>query len=184
MPSDDIKKVREMIAAQPPRSEMTIPERRASMDGWNEVHPVPDGVQVATARVADVPVEWITAPNASEDGLLLYLHGGGYVVGSPASHRHFVAKLSEETGLQALLVDYRLAPENRFPRPWRTRYRFTPLCCRRFGRRRAVAIDDVGGDRPRSAGACAGGRYLSQPVDGSDGRGREFNEKRRSGPDG
>ena len=115
MPSDDIKKVREMIAAQPPRSEMTIPERRASMDGWNEVHPVPDGVQVATARVADVPVEWITAPNASEDGLLLYLHGGGYVVGSPASHRHFVAKLSEETELQALLVDYRLAPENPFP---------------------------------------------------------------------
>ena len=92
MPSDDIKAVREMIAAQPPRNEMTVPERRASMDGWNEVHPVPDGVQVAAARVADVPVEWIGAPNAREGGLLLYLHGGGYVLGSPSSHRHFVAK--------------------------------------------------------------------------------------------
>ena len=128
MPSDDIKKVREMIAAQPPRSEMTIPERRASMDGWNEAHPVPDGVQVATARVADVPVEWITAPNASEDGLLLYLHGGGYVVGSPASHRHFVAKLSEETGLQAYWSTIASHRRTRFPRPWRTRYRFTLLC--------------------------------------------------------
>ena len=115
MPSDDIKAVREMIAAQPPRNEMTVPERRASMDGWNELHPVPDGVQVAAARVADVPVEWIGAPNAREGGLLLYLHGGGYVLGSPSSHRHFVAKLSEETELQALLVDYRLAPENPFP---------------------------------------------------------------------
>ena len=115
MPSDDIKAVREMIAAQPPRNEMTVPERRTSMDGWDDVHPVPDGVQVAAARVADVPVEWIGAPNAREDRLLLYLHGGGYVIGSPSSHRHFVAKLSEETELQALLVDYRLAPENPFP---------------------------------------------------------------------
>lgn len=115
MPSEDIKKVREMLAAQPSRSEMTIPERRANSDRWDEAYPVPPEVTVASARVADVPVEWIGAPDVNEDAVLLFLHGGGYVVGSPASHRHLVAGLSEETGLQALLVDYRLAPEDPFP---------------------------------------------------------------------
>ena len=115
MPSDDIKKVREMIAGLPPRTEMSIPERRATMDAWDKAYPVADDVTVASAKVAEVPVEWITAPNASEDAVLLFLHGGGYVIGSPDSHRHLVANLSEETGLQGLLVDYRLAPEDPFP---------------------------------------------------------------------
>jgi len=115
MPSDDIKKVREMIAGLPPRTGMSIPERRATMDAWDKAYPVADDVTVASAKVAEVPVEWITAPNASEDAVLLFLHGGGYVIGSPDSHRHLVANLSEETGLQGLLVDYRLAPEDPFP---------------------------------------------------------------------
>jgi len=115
MPSDDIKKVREMIAGLPPGTGMSIPERRATMDAWDKAYPVADDVTVALAKVAEVPVEWITAPNASEDAVLLFLHGGGYVIGSPNSHRHLVANLSEETGLQSLLVDYRLAPEDPFP---------------------------------------------------------------------
>lgn len=115
MPSDDIKKVREMIAGLPPRTGMSIPERRATMDAWDKAYPVADDVTVASAKVAEVPVEWITAPNASEDAVLLFLHGGGYVIGSPDSHRHLVASLSEETGLHGLLVDYRLAPEDPFP---------------------------------------------------------------------
>jgi acetyl esterase/lipase len=115
MPSDDIKKVREMIAGLPPRTGMSIPERRATMDAWDKAYPVADDVTVASAKVAEVPVEWVTAPNASEDAVLLFLHGGGYVIGSPDSHRHLVANLSEETGLQGLLVDYRLAPEDPFP---------------------------------------------------------------------
>ena len=59
MPSEDIKKVRELIDAQPPRNEMTIEERRAFMDSWDKAHPVSDGVSVAVARVADVPVELV-----------------------------------------------------------------------------------------------------------------------------
>ena len=115
MPSEDIKKVRELIAAQPPRNELSIDERRNFMDSWDNLHPVPGDVSVAAARVADIPVEWISRSDASDDGVLLYLHGGGYVIGSPNSHRHLVANLSAESGLQGLLVDYRLAPEHPFP---------------------------------------------------------------------
>jgi len=115
MSSEDIKKIRELIAAQPPRDKLSIDERRKFMDSWNELHPVPDDISVAAARIADIPVEWISAPNSRDDGVLLYLHGGGYVIGSPNSHRHLVGKLSAESGLQGLLVDYRLAPEHPFP---------------------------------------------------------------------
>ena len=115
LPSEDIRKVREMLAAQPGRNKMTVEQRREAINAWDLEYPVSDKVTVAAARIAEIPCEWITAPDASEEGVLLYLHGGGYVIGSPNSHRHFVAKLSEETGLQCLLVDYRLAPEFPFP---------------------------------------------------------------------
>jgi acetyl esterase/lipase len=46
---------------------------------------------------------------------LLYLHGGGYVFGSPLSHRTMVARLVAAAGLPAILPDYRLAPEHPFP---------------------------------------------------------------------
>ncbi len=46
---------------------------------------------------------------------ILYLHGGGYVTGSPATHRRFVARLVWETHTSAFVPDYRLAPAHRFP---------------------------------------------------------------------
>ncbi|MDB5439617.1 MAG: alpha/beta hydrolase [Caulobacteraceae bacterium] len=57
----------------------------------------------------------ITPPDALTDKVLIYFHGGGYLSGSPASHRHLAAKMAVETRLRTLLVDYRLAPEAPFP---------------------------------------------------------------------
>jgi acetyl esterase/lipase len=59
---------------------------------------------------------WITGRRADERaGVLLYLHGGGFVAGSRHTHRHFVAALSAATGRPAFFVDYRRAPEHPFP---------------------------------------------------------------------
>lgn len=115
MSSEDIIKIRKLLAAQPSRAEMTIEELRTHFNAWDEAHPVPAGVDVTATSIADVPVEWISTNYARDDAVLLYLHGGGYVVGSPLSHRHLVAALSEETRIRGLLVDYRLAPEYPFP---------------------------------------------------------------------
>jgi monoterpene epsilon-lactone hydrolase len=46
---------------------------------------------------------------------MLYFHGGAYVAGSPLTHRAFVARLAKAGGVRALVADYRLAPEHRFP---------------------------------------------------------------------
>jgi monoterpene epsilon-lactone hydrolase len=57
----------------------------------------------------------ITPPDALAGKVLIYFHGGGYLSGSPASHRHLAAKMAVEMKLRTLLVDYRLAPEAPFP---------------------------------------------------------------------
>lgn len=59
--------------------------------------------------------EWIAAPDAAPRGVLLYVHGGGYVSCSAATHRPVTAALARRTGLRVLAADYRVAPEAPFP---------------------------------------------------------------------
>ena len=66
-------------------------------------------------QIGGVPGEWVEAPNVRQDRALLYLHGGGYVSGSPASHRGLTGELSRAARMRVLAVDYRLAPEHPFP---------------------------------------------------------------------
>lgn len=62
-----------------------------------------------------VPCAWVAAPGAREDKAVLYFHGGGFQVGSLASHRELMAQLSAVAGVRVLGVGYRLAPEHRYP---------------------------------------------------------------------
>jgi epsilon-lactone hydrolase len=62
-----------------------------------------------------VKAEWISAYNAAPDRAILYLHGGGYVMGSIETHRELAARLSKAAQARCLVIDYRLAPENPFP---------------------------------------------------------------------
>jgi acetyl esterase/lipase len=77
--------------------------------------PMPRGIAWKQGEVAGIPGEWITPPNASTTAVLLYLHGGGYIVKTPQVHRVLVGRLAQAIGIQAFIVDYRLAPENPFP---------------------------------------------------------------------
>jgi monoterpene epsilon-lactone hydrolase len=60
-----------------------------------------------------IPAEWVVAPGASTTRRLLYIHGGGFVMGSPKSHRTITSKLSEITNCTVLAIDYRLLPEHK-----------------------------------------------------------------------
>ena len=59
-----------------------------------------------------VPAEWVLAPGADSTKRVLYIHGGGFVEGSPKSHRTITSKLSEVTACTVLAIDYRLMPEH------------------------------------------------------------------------
>jgi monoterpene epsilon-lactone hydrolase len=61
--------------------------------------------------------EWVTADGARPDRVVLYLHGGGFQVGSSRSHRELMAGVSQVAGARVLGLDYRRAPEHRFPAP-------------------------------------------------------------------
>ncbi|NHX27833.1 alpha/beta hydrolase, partial [Escherichia coli] len=61
------------------------------------------------------PVTWAQGPGAMSDAVILYFHGGGYVMGSARTHRAMLATLSEMAGVPACLPDYRLGPEHPFP---------------------------------------------------------------------
>jgi len=59
--------------------------------------------------------EWVWVGKARRRGIILYFHGGGYIMGSPQTHRAMVARLSRLSGLRAFVPDYRLSPEHPFP---------------------------------------------------------------------
>lgn len=63
----------------------------------------------------ECPALWVSSGPVTSDRVLLYLHGGGYLAGSPETHKRLVARLSRMTGMRAFLPDYRLAPEHPLP---------------------------------------------------------------------
>ena len=73
------------------------------------------GIQVEQTQIAGVGVDWLRPKNARKDKVLLYLHGGAYVIGSPRTHRQLVSHTARAAGVVAVLPDYRLAPEHPFP---------------------------------------------------------------------
>jgi acetyl esterase/lipase len=59
--------------------------------------------------------EWLRPKDADPTKALLFLHGGGYVIGSPHTHRALAGKIAKGAGICCLLIDYRKAPEHPFP---------------------------------------------------------------------
>jgi len=88
---------------------------RAKMDRMSAKASAPvDDVKAEKVTAGGVPAEWLLPENGS-GGVLLYLHGGGYVTGSIVTHRALASRLAKESGLRTLIIDYRLAPEHPYP---------------------------------------------------------------------
>lgn len=97
------------------RQERTIAEQRAQIDALASFFPPPEGMEVEPGALGGVAGEWLRAKRARSDAALLYLHGGGYVIGSPRSHRHLASAIGEAAGIVVFAADYRLAPEHPHP---------------------------------------------------------------------
>ncbi len=103
---------RKASASQPPP---TLAERRAAFVPGDRLHPVPDDVLVREVTAGGVPAHWLTAPGADPGRVLLFLHGGGYELGSLRSDGELAARLGRAAGMRVLFPEYRLAPEHPFP---------------------------------------------------------------------
>lgn len=73
------------------------------------------GTQITQEDLNGVTVEWVRPRKGLRGCRIIYFHGGGYVVGSPLTHRNLTAKLASECNAEVAVVDYRLAPEHPFP---------------------------------------------------------------------
>jgi monoterpene epsilon-lactone hydrolase len=96
----------------------TIPfaEQRTNWDEFGKSIPeYSRDVSIEAVDCDGTPCEWVVAPGASENKVLLHFHGGGYVIGHPDGYRNFNSRISEAVGARVLAVDYRLAPEHPFP---------------------------------------------------------------------
>jgi epsilon-lactone hydrolase len=75
----------------------------------------PEGVTFTPGTVGGVPGVWVEPDGADLGRTILYLHGGGYVVGSSETHSKMVGHLAKAAGVRAFVADYRLAPEHPHP---------------------------------------------------------------------
>ena len=76
---------------------------------------LPEEIEISPVLIGTMYVEWIKLPANNEQKVLLYFHGGFYLIGSPQAHRQHVVKFVKGSGINALAFDYRLAPEHTFP---------------------------------------------------------------------
>lgn len=77
-------------------------------------HP-PRGTETITINAGGVSADRVITPASRPNRHVLYLHGGAYRLGAPATYRHFTWRVASAAQAQALVINYRLAPENPFP---------------------------------------------------------------------
>jgi monoterpene epsilon-lactone hydrolase len=116
VPSPELSAVRDLLV-QLGRvgPDVPIDVQRSAAVGLGAMDPLPGDVVVEPVDAGGITGEWVRAPDADPARIVLYLHGGGFVIGGPDSHRSFAAHLSRAARARVLLLDYRLAPEHRFP---------------------------------------------------------------------
>ncbi|MGE0428936.1 MAG: alpha/beta hydrolase [Hydrogenophaga sp.] len=94
------------------RRDTTVAQMRAD---WDALFSARAEALVEAVDANGVPCQWICAPGARENRVVVYFHGGGFQVGSLASHAELMADVSSAAQARVLAVDYRLAPEHRYP---------------------------------------------------------------------
>ncbi|HXC90338.1 MAG TPA: alpha/beta hydrolase [Stellaceae bacterium] len=113
MSDAEIGALRAKLAARPRSDDYR--QRRRDIDERGLGYKLAGDVGVEPLSANSVRAEWTTTPNDARDAALLYLHGGGFVIGSLDSHRHLVAEAGRACGIAGLALAYRLAPEHPFP---------------------------------------------------------------------
>jgi monoterpene epsilon-lactone hydrolase len=115
MTSQELNTVISMLKERPTIANPTVGEMRAGLEVLGTVFPVASDVALEPVDAGGVPAEWVTASGVAPERAVLYLHGGGYVVGSIRSHCELASRLSKAAAARVLLIGYRLAPEHPHP---------------------------------------------------------------------
>lgn len=116
MSASELEIVNSMLRAIPKEGVTNDwPKARKNMEDALAALPSVEGVSVTSTKIATIAAEWSQVSGASQDRVLLYLHGGGYCAGSLVTHRTLVAQIAKSFKGRVLAIDYRLAPESMYP---------------------------------------------------------------------
>lgn len=115
MPSEESRTLRQKLYKPEEPDTRPFPIQRQEWENYVADDPLPNETSVTAQIINGVPCERITCGTVKNDVIMVYLHGGGFVMGSCITHRTMGAHLSRACGIPILMVDYRLAPEHRFP---------------------------------------------------------------------
>jgi len=92
-----------------------IGKQRAMVERQSRYALMPSKIDIQPIAISEIYAEWVRPSAVRNDCSILYLHGGGYTMGSCTTHRALVARMAIASQTPALLIEYRLAPENPFP---------------------------------------------------------------------
>ena len=114
MASAELQKVLGLLAERPiAQGGASLEDMRAGMEAGS--FPATEAATVTPVDANGVPGEWVTVAESDPNRRLLYVHGGGYVIGSPTTHRRLCEDIAKAGGCAVLNLDYRLAPEHPYP---------------------------------------------------------------------
>lgn len=102
-------------AASVHKGEPLGPEARPMFDAMIAATPAAADVRVEAATVGGIAGFWLRPANTRAHAHMLYIHGGGYVLGSAQAITHFAGQIAARVGVDAFVPEYRLAPEHPFP---------------------------------------------------------------------
>lgn len=108
------KFIRKMVPRLFPSFSLPVAEQRAKAEKMARFMRLPKGVTCQPVEADGIPGEWFI-PEWAEEGVILYLHGGAYALGSVNAHREFLSRLTKACRVRILAIDYRLAPEHPHP---------------------------------------------------------------------
>ena len=115
MASEQLQTIIQVLRSRPAQEGLTFEEMRADFEQETSFFSVPADVRCEEVDAGGVPGEWITTPEATDERVILYLHGGSYTIGSAKTHRELISRLSRVASARAFAINYRLAPEHPFP---------------------------------------------------------------------
>lgn len=115
MPNPQVERIRQLVSAQLAGADRSLAGMRSSVEALGGSSPLPAGVTHEAIDAGGVAAEWNRPQGADGGRALLYLLGGGYMLGSIASSRGLISRIAIAAGAPALSVGYRLAPEHPFP---------------------------------------------------------------------
>ena len=166
MADQEIDAIRALLLAKPRPDELS--ERRKRLDDLGALYNIASDVRIEPVDANGVNAEWSSNPHADPACVILFMHGGGYVSGSLASHRPLATEIGRVCGARTLALEYRLAPEYPFPAAIEDAVaasRFL-LSCGFEPRHIAVAGDSAGGGLTLALMVSARDAGLPQPACG------------------